>query len=181
MAIREAVHAAGARVLEALLREVGVGRRDEPVWCPKCRMAMRSLGVRGKEVQTLLGRLRFERSRYPCPCCGTTCYPGDQELGVEGTCWSPGVQRQVARLGAKEPFREVAKDMAALAGAPIARKDTPRVSEKTGIPSATRLRPRMWGPSSRRPRSVGDCGPKRGDEACLRPNAWCVWATGRNG
>jgi hypothetical protein len=93
---------------------------------------MDSAGLRGKQIQTLLGYIRFERSLYQCPCCPTTCFPGDRELGIESTSRSPGIQRQVARLGAKEPFRDVAKDMRELADVRIARKDAERVCEKTG-------------------------------------------------
>jgi hypothetical protein len=131
-AVRQAVHAAGAKVLEQMLRKAGVGRPEGPVLCPKCRTVMKSLGVRGKQVQTLLGWIDYERTRLWCPHCKLTWYPGDRELGIEGTSRSPGVQRQVARMGAKEPFREVARDMEALADVRIARKDAERVSEKTG-------------------------------------------------
>ncbi len=49
-----------------------------------------------------------------------------------GTSYSPGVQRQVARLGAKESFQEVSKDMAQLAGLSICRKQAERIAEGTG-------------------------------------------------
>lgn len=131
VAIRAAVHAAGAKVLEALLHDVGVGRRTQALRC-SCGATMNSTGVRGKRVQTLLGRIRFSRSWYRCPLCGKTQCPGDEELGVTHTSWSPGVQRQVSRLGAKEAFREVARDLHELAGVRISRKDAERVSERIG-------------------------------------------------
>ena len=129
--MRQAVLQAGAHVLETLLGEVGVGRREEPVRC-RCGTVMCSIGVREKGVQTLLGTIRFARSLYRCPDCRETRFPGDEELGIEHTSRSPGVQRQVARLGAKEPFREVAQDMQELAGVGLSRKDAERVSEGIG-------------------------------------------------
>jgi hypothetical protein len=131
VALRGAALEAGARVLERLLEPVGVGRQETPVRCA-CGAVMQSLGVREKDVQTLLGTLRFSRSLYRCPNCGKTRCPGDDELGIERTSRSPGVQRQVARLGAKEPFREVAKDLDELAGVRLSRKDAERVSERIG-------------------------------------------------
>lgn len=131
MAIRAAVLEAGAKVLETLLGDVGVGRRDTPVRCT-CGGVMYSTGVREKSVQTLLGTLRFARSQYRCPNCGKRRCPGDEELGIEHTSRSPGVQRQVARLGAKEPFREVAKDLRELAGVGLSRKDAERIAEGIG-------------------------------------------------
>jgi len=129
--VRQAVLQAGAHVLETLLGAVGVGRREQPVRC-HCGTVMQSIGVREKGVQTLLGTIRFARSLYRCPDCRETRFPGDEELGIEHTSRSPGVQRQVARLGAKEPFREVAQDMQELAGVGLSRKDAERVSEGIG-------------------------------------------------
>jgi hypothetical protein len=93
---------------------------------------MRSVGVRDKRVQTLLGDIGFSRSWFLCPECGKTRCPGDEELGITHTSWSPGIQRQTARLGAKESFREVATDLRELAGVRMSRKDTERVSERIG-------------------------------------------------
>jgi hypothetical protein len=136
-AIREAALSAGARVLQMLLSGVGVGRREKAVQC-RCGMPMASSGTRSKTVQTLLGEVRFERSRYACPACGETRYPGDEELGVVQTSRSPGLQRQTARLGAKEPFAEVAKDLKELAGVSLSPKDAERISEAIGEDMETR-------------------------------------------
>lgn len=135
--LREAVLAAGAKVLEVLLRDVGVGRRETMLRC-RCGAAMKSSGVKTKTVYTLLGAVPFERSRYQCALCGKTRYPGDEELGVVKTSRSPGLQRQTARLGAKEPFAEVAKDLRELAGVQLSRKDAERVSEGVGEDMETR-------------------------------------------
>lgn len=132
-AIRSAALSAGAEVLEALLGDVGVGRRGEPVRCGfGCGTAMESSGVRGKTVHTLLGPIQFKRSRYRCPACGKKRYPGDEELGICDTSRSPGLQRQTARLGAKETFREVARDLRELAGVEVSPKDAERISEAVG-------------------------------------------------
>lgn len=136
-ALREAVLAAGAKMLEALLRGVGMGRRERAVRC-RCGTPMKSSGIRAKMVHTLLGPVRFERSRYACPSCGKVRYPGDEELGVAKTSRSPGLQRQTARLGAKEPFAEVAKDLRELAGIGLSRKDAERISEGVGENMETR-------------------------------------------
>jgi hypothetical protein len=130
-ALRKAAMATGAEVLEELVRAVGVGRRESAVRC-RCGAVMKSSGVKAKTIHTLLGEIVFERSRYACPSCPHTRYPGDEELGVVDTSRSPGVQRQVARLGGKETFREVSEDMRELAGVKISRKDAERIAEGVG-------------------------------------------------
>jgi len=129
--LRASAMSSAAKVLEALLDNVGVGRRKEPVVC-SCKTAMKSIGIRAKRVQTLLGWIRFKRSAYACPRCGKTRYPGDEELDVVETCRSPGLRRQVSRLGAKEPFQEVATDLAELADIRLCRKDAERIAEGEG-------------------------------------------------
>ena len=131
-ALRAAVLAAGAQVLERLLESVGVGRRDTPVRCPRCGAVMDSRGVCSKNVLTLLGEVRFARSRFVCPRCKASRFPGDEALGVVDTSRSPGVQRLEARFGAKESFQEVAGDLQAAAGIDVSPKDAERVAEKTG-------------------------------------------------
>jgi len=119
-------------VLEQLLESVGVGRREAPVLCPHCRAVMESNGVQAKSVLTLLGWVRFARSRFVCPQCGATRFPGDEVLGIVDTSRSPGVQRLEARFGAKETFKEVAGDLQLAAGIEVSAKDAERVAENLG-------------------------------------------------
>jgi len=130
-AVQVAVLGAGARVLEELLGTVGVGRRDEAVVCG-CGSPMHSAGLRTKQVQTLLGWVRFSRSLYRCPRCRRTRYPGDEALDVVNSCRSPGVRRQVVRLGVKETFAQVSEDLAELAGLQVCRKEAERMAETEG-------------------------------------------------
>lgn len=130
-ALRTAALGGAAKALEELLENVGIGRHEVPVMC-SCKTAMRSVGVRPKRIQTLLGWVCFRRSAYICPRCGETRYLGDEELDVVNTCRSPGLRRQTSRLGAKESFQEVATDLAELADIHLCRKDAERVAEGEG-------------------------------------------------
>lgn len=131
-AIRQAALAAGARVLEDVLRCVGTGRRKQAVLCARCGQRMESRGVLPKTLVTLLDDVVFYRSRFVCPHCGGVRYPGDEELGVLNTTRSPGLQRIMAHFGAKEPFKEVAQDLKLAAGIEVSAKDAERVSERIG-------------------------------------------------
>ena len=93
---------------------------------------MRGTGPRTKRVLKMLGEVEYTRSRYRCPSCKAIRYPGDEELDVADTSRSPGVRRHVARLGAKEPFHEVAEDLRELAGIALCRKDAERIAEGIG-------------------------------------------------
>jgi hypothetical protein len=132
--VRSSVLALGASVLERLLREVGVGRQSQPRRCSRNHLpcTMESRGVREKTIQTLLGPVRFARSRYVCPHCGVVEYPGDVLLGVEGTGFSPGLRRLMARAGSRESFGEAAQDLLVYSAIHVDPKDVERVAESVG-------------------------------------------------
>lgn len=130
--MRDAVLQAGANALGAFMSAVGATPVRAAPRCPKCRAGMRATGPRTKRVLTLLGHAEYTRARYRCMACGTVHYPADDALGIPGTSRSPAVQRQVARLGAKETFREVAEDLRELAGLVLSRKDAERIAQRIG-------------------------------------------------
>lgn len=130
-ALRSAVLAGGAKALEAFLSKVGVGRREEKVRCP-CMAAMKSRGLKTKTIVTLLGKIRFTRTAYQCPRCGKWRYPGDEELDVVRTRYSPGVRRLVADFASDAPFKRVSHQLKMAAGLVIGRKDCERIAEQTG-------------------------------------------------
>jgi len=129
-ALRSVVLAAGAGALETLLRGIGCGREPEAVWCT-CGRRMESQGVHRKEVLTILGRVRYERSRFECSC-GASRYPGDELLDIVGTSRSPGLRRMMARAGSQSTFKEGCEDLRVYAGIGVSPKDLERVAEGIG-------------------------------------------------
>jgi hypothetical protein len=132
--VRSAVLALGATVLERLLNNVGVGRQGEPRLCARGHLPrkMESTGVREKVIQTILGPVRFARSRCVCPSCGAVEFPGDELLGVEATGFSPGLRRLMTRAGSRESFGEAAEDLKVYGAIEAHPKDVERVSENVG-------------------------------------------------
>ena len=132
--VRSAVLALGATVLERLLANVGTGRQDGPRLCARRHLPRRmdSRGVREKTLQTVVGPVRFARSRYVCPECGAVEYPGDTLLGVAGTGISPGLRRLMTRAGARESFGEAAEDLHTYGAMDVDAKALERVAEETG-------------------------------------------------
>jgi hypothetical protein len=132
IAIRSLALGKAAQGIGAFMTAVGLALPTTPVVCLRCRTRMRGTGPKTKQILTLLGKTAYTRSRYCCPECGEVRYPGDEVLDLETTSRSPGVRRQVARLGAKEPFHEVAEDLRELAGLHLSRKDAERIAEGIG-------------------------------------------------
>lgn len=93
---------------------------------------MKSVGLREKVIQTILGPVRFRRSLYVCAGCGRSCFPGDVLLGVEGRGFSPGLRRMMARAGSRTSFAESEEDLREYAGLEVGRKEIERVAEKVG-------------------------------------------------
>jgi hypothetical protein len=130
-AVLTASLAAGAKAMETILAVIGGGRRTEPVVCA-CGHRMESVGLRTKQVVTLLGDAVFPRSLFVCPRCGASRFPGDQALDMEHTGFSPGVRRLMARAGAKHSFVEAEDDLRVYARISVGRRDIERVSENVG-------------------------------------------------
>jgi hypothetical protein len=130
-AVLTAALGAGARALEGVLANVGSGRRQAPVRCA-CGATMQSVGLRDKEVVTLLGTVTYNRSLFVCPACHATCFPGDRVLDMEHTGFSPGVRRMMARAGARGSFVEAEEDLRVYAHVAVSRRDIERVSEDVG-------------------------------------------------
>jgi len=130
-ALRAAVLSGGARVLEGLLEGIGSGREPGVILCT-CGCRMESRGLKGKELLTILGTVVYRRSRFQCPACQATRYPGDEELDIVGTTRSPGVRRMMARAGSQSTFKESCEDLKIYAGIEASAKDVERVAEGIG-------------------------------------------------
>lgn len=130
--VRAAMLEGGKGLLGQFMTQAGAASSEQAVTCPQCRLPMKGTGRRDKQVLTILGHLTYTRSRYQCPKCRRVRFPGDEALDLAATSRSPGVRRQIARLGAKEPFHEVATDMRELAGLAVSRKDAERIAEGIG-------------------------------------------------
>jgi hypothetical protein len=130
-AIRVAVLAAGAGVLERFLENVCCGRRAEAVAC-SCGSRMQSNGVREKELRSILGPLKLRRSLFECPACGKTRFPADEDMNVVNTSFSPGLRRMMSRAGNNNAFKQGAEDLKIYAGVTVGAKDVERIAETAG-------------------------------------------------
>ena len=129
-AMRAALMAAGARLLEAVLQD------DDGYAGPhaKCGNGHRAgfAGRRPKTVTTVLGPVRVTRAWYHCGECGHGFAPRDEQLGTAGTALSPGLTQMIARAGSEVPFGKAAALLADLAGVTVTAKIVERSAEASG-------------------------------------------------
>jgi hypothetical protein len=100
--------------------------------CPRCGGVMASQGKRKKRIASMLGEGYISRTYYECVDCGVHVFPKDGALGINGTSFTPGVKRAVARLAASEPFESASRTLWTLCGINVCSKDTERIAEGIG-------------------------------------------------
>ena len=130
-AIRKAVLRYGANLLEGLLAKAGCGRREVPL-LDAHGQPMHSIGVRQKTITTLLGEVTLRRSVFKDAGGTQTRIPLDENLGVKGTCFSPGVRRFMARAGSRSSFVDASEDLLVYAHLQVTPKQVQRVAEDVG-------------------------------------------------
>ena len=130
-ALRAALTAAGARLLEAVLAGEDDGYAGPHVKCASGHQAAYA-GSREKTVTTVLGPVRVRRAWYHCAEGGHGFAPRDEQLGVAGASLSPGLAEMIARAGAEVPFGKAAALLADLAGISVNAKRIERSAESSG-------------------------------------------------
>lgn len=135
MALRAAMHRAGAAALTELLRTTAPV--EMAVSC-RCGHPARYHQMRPKQLLTVLGRLEIERAYYVCPHCHQGQSPRDRELDVEGTQCSPGVRRMMALAGSEASFDTAREQLELLAGLEVTAKSVERHAEAIGADIAAR-------------------------------------------
>ena len=131
MAVRSALHRAGAAALTQLLQFPAP--RDEPrtVPCP-CGQPAPYHELRSKPVLTAVGLVEVSRPYYWCRSCHAGQFPADRELDIENTEFSPGVRRMQALVGQAAPFDQGREQMKILAGLEVTAKSVERTAEALG-------------------------------------------------
>jgi hypothetical protein len=130
-AMRAALAAAGARLLEAVLAGDDDGYAGPHVKCGNGHRAGYA-GRRPKTVSTVLGPVQLTRAWYHCRECEGGFAPRDEQLGVAGTPLSPGLTQMIARAGAEVPFGKAAALLADLAGVTVSARTIERSAEASG-------------------------------------------------
>jgi len=137
MAVRSAMHHAGASALSELLQfpVPAVDQRSVPCSCGH-RAGYQEL--RSKPVLTAVGEVTISRPYYLCPHCHTGQFPADVELDIQDTGFSPGVRRMLATLGQEAAFDHGRQQMKLLADLEVTTKAVERTAEAIGEDIAAR-------------------------------------------
>lgn len=137
MAVRSAMHRAGATALSELLQfpVPATGQRTLPC---SCGHQAQYREQRSKTVLTAVGEVEVWRPYYLCPHCHTGQFPADVELDIENTGFSPGVRRMQALVGQEAPFDHGRQQMKLLADLEVTTKAVERTAESVGEDIAAR-------------------------------------------
>jgi Uncharacterised protein family (UPF0236) len=131
MAVRSAMHQAGAAALTQLLQFPAPAQNHRTLACP-CGQQAHYRDIRSKPVLTAVGQVEVSRPYYLCPHCHTGQFPADVELDIENTEFSPGVRRMQATVGHDVPFDQGREQMRVLAGLEVTTKSVERTAEAIG-------------------------------------------------
>jgi hypothetical protein len=137
MALRSALHRAGAAALSQLLQFPAPRGAGRTLACP-CGQQAHYREQRSKLVLTAVGSVEILRPYYLCVHCGVGQIPADVELDIENTEFSPGVRRMQAVVGQEAPFDHGREQMKVLAGLEVTTKSVERTAEAIGADIAQR-------------------------------------------
>jgi hypothetical protein len=139
MAMRAALHRAGAAALSQLLQFPAPPDNERAVSCACGQQALYHQ-LRSKPVLTAMGPAEVSRPYYWCPTCHTGQFPADRELDIENTEFSPGVRRMQAMVGHEVAFPQGREQLKVLAGLEVTAKSVERAAEAIGADIAQRER-----------------------------------------
>ena len=137
MAVRSAMHQAGAMALTELLQFPAPSADQRTLACG-CGHQAHYRELRCKPVLTAVGQAEVSRPYYLCPHCHAGQFPADVELDIENTEFSPGVRRMQAAVGQQAPFDHGRQQMKLLADLEVTTKAVERTAEAIGDDIAAR-------------------------------------------
>jgi hypothetical protein len=137
MAMRSAMHHAGATALSELLQFPVPATEQRSIPC-SCGRQAGYQERRSKPVLTAVGEVTITRPYYLCAHCHRGQFPADAELDIENKEFSPGVRRMQAVVGQEAPFDRGRKQLKLLADLEVTTKAVERTAEAIGEDIAAR-------------------------------------------
>lgn len=131
MAVRSAMHQAGASALSQLLQFDPPGVEERQLPCA-CGHKANYFGLRAKPLLTAVGEAQCLRPYYLCERCHQGQFPMDVDLDIVDTELSPGVRRMMAVVGHEAAFDRGREQLKLLAGLTVTTKAVERTAEMIG-------------------------------------------------
>ncbi len=131
MAVRSAMHHAGATALSELLQFPAPATQQRALPCA-CGHHADYRELRSKPVLTAVGKVVVSRPYYLCPHCHEGQFPADAGLDIKNADFSPGVRRMQAMVGQDAPFDHGRQQMKLLADLEVTTKSVERTAEAIG-------------------------------------------------
>jgi hypothetical protein len=135
MAVRAALHRAGAAALSQLLQFPAPPDTQRTLPCPCSGPLPATAHQAGADRRGPGGSLP---SLLLVPTCHAGQFPADRELDIEHTEFSPGVRRMQALVGQEVAFEKSREQMQVLAGLEVTAKSVERTAEGLGANIAQR-------------------------------------------
>jgi hypothetical protein len=137
MAMRSAMHHAGATALSELLQFPVPASGQWSIPC-SCGHPAGYQELRSKPVLTAVGEITISRPYYLCAHCHRGQFPADIELDIANTEFSPGVRRMQAVVGQEAAFDHGRQQLKLLADLEVTTKAVGRTAEAIGQDIAAR-------------------------------------------
>ena len=137
MAVRSAMHQAGAAALTQLLQFEAPATDQRSLPC-SCGQQAQYRELRSKPILSVVGPATVSRPYYLCLHCHQGQFPADVALDMENTEFSPGVRRMLATVGQDAPFDHGRQQMKLLAHLEVTTKAVERITEAMGEDIAAR-------------------------------------------
>lgn len=134
--IRASMHSVGRKLLEMLLQQY----YDQVTERKKIEKRYKLINDRTKIIQTVLGKVAIRRGYYYDRKACEGLSPYDKALDVEGTSFSSGMRRIMARVGAYRSFELGHIDIEEIAGVRVTAKEVERIAEDLGKQAEVFLR-----------------------------------------
>lgn len=137
MAVRSAMHHAGAAALSELLQFPAPAADQRTIPCG-CGHPAHYRELRSKPILTAVGKVEVSRPYYLCSHCHSGQFPADVELDIANKDCSPGVRRMQALVGQEVAFDHGRQQMKLLADLEVTTKAVERTAEAIGEDIAAR-------------------------------------------
>jgi len=129
--IREKMQLLGQGLLQRIVNRQRNGYLGSSIPC-QCGGSMRLIQHRSRDIHTLFGWIKLERSYYHCPCCQTGLAPYDKASGLGSEQLSPGLARMCCLLAVDDSFAESSRKVEQTCGQKVSRTTIERVVQQVG-------------------------------------------------